>query len=143
MAVRWTQLSLAPLYNRAFVDDAKPILALLALFTVIGYGLPKRSPRVRNAALWSAVGVALSSLSVRHVGLLTSMYLGGRAGCQAALAALGSLILLPWLVFSPRSFVPSLVGLALLLPPEFGVRVPAALASDSEGMVSCSVRKLS
>lgn len=137
MAIRLAQLSLAPLYNRNFVDDAKPILGLLALFTVVGYVLPRRSPRVRNAALWSAVGVALSSLSVRYIGLLTSSYFGGRTGCYVALATVAALMLLPWLLFSPFSFVPSLVGLALLLPPEFGVRVPSALAKDAEGIVSC------
>lgn len=136
MAVKLAQLCLAPLYNRSFTEDSKPVLWVLALFTVVGYALPRRSPRVRNAAIWSAVGVALTSLFVRSIGLLTSSSLGGRVGAWAALAAVGALMLLPWLLFSPFSFVPSLVGLALLLPPEFGIRVPAFFAKDAEGTVS-------
>lgn len=136
MGIKLAQLCLAPLYNSAFVDDAKPVLWVLALFTVIGYALPRRSPRVRNAAIWSAVGTALTSLLVRSIGLLTSTQLGGRVGAWAALAAVAGLMLLPWLVFSPFSFVPSLVGLALLLPAEFSLRVPAFFAKDAEGTVS-------
>lgn len=136
MGIKMAQLSLAPLYNNAFVDDAKPVLWVLALFTVIGYALPRRSPRVRNAAIWSAIGTALTSLLVRSIGFLTSSQLGGRVGSWAALAATAGLMLLPWLIFSPFSFVPSLVGLVLLLPAEFGIRVPAFFAKDAEGTVS-------
>lgn len=132
--MRLSQLALAPLYNRSFTDDARPTLLVLAFLAALGLAL-KWGRSVRYAALWSAAGVALASRFARLLAGYTAAKLGGRTGAQVASFVLSAIMAGPW-ALCPGGPVPALVGLLLLLPKEFSLELPRALAADAEQSVS-------